>query len=133
MRKQHYTAEIPVSNPYNIAAFEDLVSNIQAGYNEEKRLKNAAFEFMIDRGIYLEFHEWLHAPEHKEHGSDVMGRLRMYMTGNRPPKIYGTDRRTACVVRCNFTGLSGSECGLSGVASKNRYTLRKERGCTARQ
>ena len=36
MRKQHYTAEIPVSNPYNIAAFEDLVSNIQAGYNEEK-------------------------------------------------------------------------------------------------
>ena len=62
MRKQHYTAEIPVSNPYNIAAFEDLVSNIQAGYNEEKRLKNAAFEFMIDRGIYLEFHEWLHAP-----------------------------------------------------------------------
>ena len=56
MRKQHYTAEIPVSNPYNIAAFEDLVSNIQAGYNEEKRLKNAAFEFMIDRGIYLEFH-----------------------------------------------------------------------------
>ena len=81
MRKQHYTAEIPVSNPYNIAAFEDLVSNIQAGYNEEKRL-------MIDRGIYLEFHEWLHAPEHKEHGSDVMGRLRMYMTGNRLTKIF---------------------------------------------
>ena len=24
MKKQHYTAEIPVSNPYNIAAFEDL-------------------------------------------------------------------------------------------------------------
>lgn len=81
MRKQHYTAEIPVSNPYNIAAFEDLVS-------KEKRLKNAAFEFMIDRGIYLEFHEWLHAPEHKEHGSDVMGRLRMYMTGNRLTKIF---------------------------------------------
>ena len=65
MRKQHYTAEIPVSNPYNIAAFEDLVSNIQAGYDEEKRLKNAAFEFMI-----------------------VMGRLRMYMTGNRLTKIF---------------------------------------------
>ena len=62
--------------------------NFQAGYNEEKRLKNAAFEFMIDRGIYLEFHEWLHAPEHKEHGSDVMGRLRMYMTGNRLTKIF---------------------------------------------
>lgn len=95
MRKQHYTAEIPVSNPYNIAAFEDLVSNIQAGYNEEKRLKNAAFEFMIDRGIYLEFHEWLHAPEHKEHGSDVMGRLRMCMTGSRLTKISaGNDPKT---------------------------------------
>ena len=90
MRKQHYTAEIPVSNPYNIAAFEDLVSNIQAGYNEEKRLKNAAFEFMIDRGIYLEFHEWLHAPEHKEHGSDVMGRLRMCMTGRKNHSLSGS-------------------------------------------
>lgn len=46
MKKQHYTAEIPVSNPYNFAAFEDLIANIQSGYNEEKRLKNAAFEFM---------------------------------------------------------------------------------------
>ena len=43
---------------------------------------------MIDRGIDLEFHEWLHAPEHREHGSDVMGRLRMYMTGNRLTKIF---------------------------------------------
>ena len=41
MKKQHYTAEIPVSNPYNFAAFEDLIANIQSGYNEEKRLKNA--------------------------------------------------------------------------------------------
>lgn len=36
MKKQHYTAEIPVSNPYNFAAFEDLIANIQSGYNEEK-------------------------------------------------------------------------------------------------
>ena len=50
MKKQHYTAEIPVSNPYNFAAFEDLIANIQSGYNEEKRLKNAAFEFMINKG-----------------------------------------------------------------------------------
>lgn len=49
MKKQHYTAEIPVSNPYNFAAFEDLIANIQSGYNEEKRLKNAAFEFMINK------------------------------------------------------------------------------------
>ena len=34
MKKQHYTAEIPVSNPYNFAAFEDLIANIQSGYNE---------------------------------------------------------------------------------------------------
>ena len=53
MKKQHYTAEIPVSNPYNFAAFEDLIANIQSGYNEEKRLKNAAFEFMINKGIYV--------------------------------------------------------------------------------
>ena len=59
MKKQHYTAEIPVSNPYNFAAFEDLIANIQSGYNEEKRLKNAAFEFMINKGIYVDFHEWL--------------------------------------------------------------------------
>ena len=26
MKKQHYTAEIPVSNPYNFAAFEDLIA-----------------------------------------------------------------------------------------------------------
>lgn len=50
MKKAHYTAEIPVSNPYNFAAFEDLIANIQSGYNEEKRLKNAAFEFMINKG-----------------------------------------------------------------------------------
>ena len=56
MKKQHYTAEIPVSNPYNFAAFEDLIANIQSGYNEEKRLKNAAFEFMINKGIYVDFH-----------------------------------------------------------------------------
>ena len=62
MKKQHYTAEIPVSNPYNFAAFEDLIANIQSGYNEEKRLKNAAFEFMINKGIYVDFHEWLHNP-----------------------------------------------------------------------
>lgn len=52
MKKQHYTAEIPVSNPYNFAAFEDLIANIQSGYNEEKRLKNAAFEF-IDRKSHV--------------------------------------------------------------------------------
>ena len=34
MRKQHYTAEIPVSNPYNIAAFEDLVSRSEEHTSE---------------------------------------------------------------------------------------------------
>ena len=72
MKKQHYTAEIPVSNPYNFAAFEDLIANIQSGYNEEKRLKNAAFEFMINKGIYVDFHEWLHNPA-RQHQSEISG------------------------------------------------------------
>ena len=66
MRKQHYTAEIPVSNPYNFAAFEDLIANIQSGYNEEKRLKNAAFEFMINKG-----------PARQPQSENIRGRFRM--------------------------------------------------------
>ena len=77
MKKQHYTAEIPVSNPYNFAAFEDLIANIQSGYNEEKRLKNAAFEFMINKGIYVDFHEWLHNPARQPHSENIRGRFRM--------------------------------------------------------
>ena len=77
MKKQHYTAEIPVSNPYNFAAFEDLIANIQSGYNEEKRLKNAAFEFMINKGIYVDFHEWLHNPARQPHFSG----------GKCPPRV----------------------------------------------
>ena len=67
MKKQHYTAEIPVSNPYNFAAFEDLIANIQSGYNEEKRLKNAAFEF----------HEWLHNPARQPQSENIRGRFRL--------------------------------------------------------
>lgn len=77
MKKQHYTAEIPVSNPYNFAAFEDLIANIQSGYNEEKRLKNAAFEFMINKGIYVDFHEWLHNPARQHQSENIRGRFRM--------------------------------------------------------
>ena len=76
MKKQHYTAEIPVSNPYNFAAFEDLIANIQSGYNEEKRLKNAAFEFMINKGIYVDFHEWLHTPARQPQSENIRGRFR---------------------------------------------------------
>lgn len=90
MKKQNYTAEIPVSNPYNIAAFDDLIANIRAGYNEEKRLKNAAFEFMVDKGLYPEFHEWLHSPEHGEGGSNVLGRIRMSTAvTDRVAKFFG--------------------------------------------
>ena len=96
MKKQHYTAEIPVSNPYNFAAFEDLIANIQSGYNEEKRLKNAAFEFMINKGIYVDFHEWLHnpapaAPERKYPGTVPPGCCRdhpdrkIFRAVNAPP------------------------------------------------
>ena len=77
MKKQHYTAEIPVSNPYNFAAFEDLIANIPSGYNEEKRLKNAAFEFMINKGIYVDFHEWLHNPARQPQSENIRGRFRL--------------------------------------------------------
>lgn len=98
MKKQHYTAEIPVSNPYNFAAFEDLIANIQSGYNEEKRLKNAAFEFMINKGIYVDFHEWLHnparaAPERKYPGTVPPGccrdhpDLQNFSGGKCPPRV----------------------------------------------
>lgn len=90
MKKQNYTAEIPVSNPYNIAAFDDLSANIQAGYNEEKRLKNAAFEFMAGKGLYPEFHEWLHNSGHGHQGDNIMGRLRMGMAvTDRVAKFFG--------------------------------------------
>lgn len=83
MKKQHYTAEIPVSNPYNFAAFEDLIANIQSGYNEEKRLKNAAFEFMINKGIYVDFHEWLHNPARQPQSENIQGRSAWVLP--RPP------------------------------------------------
>jgi len=85
MKKQHYTAEIPVSNPYNFAAFEDLIANIQSGYNEEKRLKNAAFEFMINKGIYVDFHEWLHNPARQPQSENIQGR---YCRGHPDRKIF---------------------------------------------
>lgn len=90
MKKQQYTAEIPVSNPYNLAAFEDLIANIQSGYNEEKRLKNAAFEYMIDKGIYVDFHEWLHNPARQHQSDNVQGRFRMGIaTATRIAKFFG--------------------------------------------
>ena len=67
----------PSSNPYNFAAFEDLIANIQSGYNEEKRLKNAAFEFMINKGIYVDFHEWLHNPARQPQSENIRGRFRL--------------------------------------------------------
>ena len=84
MKKQHYTAEIPVSNPYNFAAFEDLIANIQSGYNEEKRLKNAAFEFMINKGIYVDFHEWLHNPARQPQSENIRGRFRLGAAATTP-------------------------------------------------
>lgn len=97
MKKQHYTAEIPVSNPYNFAAFEDLIANIQSGYNEEKRLKNAAFEFMINKGIYVDFHEWLHNPARQHQSENIRGRFRLgaaattriakFSGGKCPPRV----------------------------------------------
>lgn len=56
------TITIPVSNREGIVTVEDLLSEIGRQYKEEMRLKNAAFSFLVDRGLYLEFHNCLHDP-----------------------------------------------------------------------
>lgn len=56
------TITIPVSNREGIVTVEDLLSEIGRQYKEEMRLKNAAFSFLVDRGLYMEFHNCLHDP-----------------------------------------------------------------------
>lgn len=60
------TITIPVSNREGIVTVEDLLSEIGRQYKEEMRLKNAAFSFLVDRGLYLEFHNCLHDPTIKK-------------------------------------------------------------------
>lgn len=60
--KDETTITLPVSNREGIVTVEDLLSEIGRQYKEEMRLKNAAFSFLVDRGLYMEFHNCLHDP-----------------------------------------------------------------------
>lgn len=70
------TITIPVSNREGIVTVEDLLSEIGRQYKEEMRLKNAAFSFLVDRGLYLEFHNCLHDPTIKK-GTTIDERVKM--------------------------------------------------------
>lgn len=64
--KEKTTITLPVSNREGIVTVEDLLSEIGRQYKEEMRLKNAAFSFLVDRGLYLEFQNCLHDPTIKK-------------------------------------------------------------------
>lgn len=51
--KDETTITLPVSNR----------AGIGRRFNTEKYLKNAAFSFLVDRGLYLEFREYLPGQE----------------------------------------------------------------------
>lgn len=57
------TITIPVSNRAGVVTVEDLLAEIGRRFNTEKYLKNAAFAFLVDRGMYLEFREYLPGQE----------------------------------------------------------------------
>ena len=60
--KDETTITLPVSNRAGIVTVEDLLAEIGRRFNTEKYLKNAAFSFLVDRGLYMEFHNCLHDP-----------------------------------------------------------------------
>ena len=57
--KEKTTITLPARVDTGGAAFEDLLAEIGRRFNTEKYLKNAAFSFLVDRGLYLEFREYL--------------------------------------------------------------------------
>ena len=51
---------------------------------------NAAFEFMINKGIYVDFHEWLHNPARQPQSENIQGRFRMgTAAATRIAKFFG--------------------------------------------
>lgn len=70
------TITIPVSNPYGNVTADDLLSEIGRRYEEEKRLKNAAFAFLSELGLYTDFHNYLHDPTIKK-GTTIDERVKM--------------------------------------------------------
>lgn len=69
------TITLPVSNPYGIVTFGDLLSEIGRQFDEEMRLKNAAFSFLLAKDLYNEFHEYLHCD--MSSGDTLEGRIEM--------------------------------------------------------
>ena len=61
--KDETTITLPVSNRAGIVTVEDLLAEIGRRFNTEKYLKNAAISFLVDRGLYLEFREYLPGQE----------------------------------------------------------------------
>lgn len=71
------TITLPVSNPYGIVTFDDLLSEIGRRFNEEKRLKNAAFAFIAANGLRNKFGEYLH-DEAANGGVTLAERIEMH-------------------------------------------------------
>ena len=74
--KDETTITLPVSNRAGIVTVEDLLAEIGRRVNTEKDLKNAAFAFLVDRGLYLEFHNCLHDPTINK-GTTIDERVKM--------------------------------------------------------
>ncbi|MBS5321148.1 hypothetical protein [Alistipes putredinis] len=74
--KDETTITLPVSNRAGIVTVEDLLAEIGRRFNTEKYLKNAAFSFLVDRGLYLEFHNCLHDPTINK-GTTIDERVKM--------------------------------------------------------
>ena len=74
--KDATTITLPVSNRAGIVTVEDLLAEIGRRFNTEKYLKNAAFSFLVDRGLYLEFHNCLHDPTINK-GTTIDERVKM--------------------------------------------------------
>lgn len=74
--KEKTTITLPARVDTGGAAFEDLLAEIGRRFNTEKYLKNAAFSFLVDRGLYLEFHNCLHDPTIKK-GTTIDERVKM--------------------------------------------------------
>lgn len=55
------TVQLPVSNPYSIACFEDFIDEVRRRFEVEKNAKNIAYAFILSQGLLSEFTEFSHA------------------------------------------------------------------------
>lgn len=73
-KQQTATIQLPVSEWHGLPIFADYLTEIQRQYDVEKDLKNAAFGFLVSKGLYNEFHKYLHDPD-KNKADDILARL----------------------------------------------------------